>query len=53
MQPDLNEIQKLKDRLEKLESKHSSTGNLIIGHAHIIVTGIILTLLLLKGLSLI
>jgi hypothetical protein len=53
MQTDPSEIQKLTERVKKLESKHESHVQLILSHATIIATDVAITLMILKSLSLI
>ena len=52
MQPDPNEIQKIKDRIEKLESNHASPVQIILHHGSVIVINVAITLTILKSLSL-
>lgn len=52
MQPDPSEIQKLTERLNKLESRHASPVQIILSHAPIIGLDIAITLMILKSLNL-
>lgn len=52
MQNEPNEIQKLTERVKKLESKHESHVQLILSHATIIAIDVAITLMILKSLSL-